>query len=78
MTKEKSIEKVVITYDNGEQREITKGVVIGFNHNEAEDTESVTFDMLDIRGKDLKIIVLSVLGFADDLGILDELDPELP
>lgn len=74
MTEEKSIEKAVITYDTGEQNEITKGVVMSFNYNEAEDTEGVTFDMLNISGKDLRLVVLAALKLADGLGIFDELE----
>lgn len=63
-------EKITVTYDNGEQQEIEKGVAMSFNGDE------VTFDMVNIKGDDLVLVVGGVLGLADKIGLLDGLEDE--
>ena len=61
-------EKITVTYDNGEQQEIEKGVALSFNDDE------VTFNMVNIKGGDLIRVVGGVLGLADKLGLFDGLE----
>lgn len=73
MIEENRIKKITVEYDNGEKTEITKGFIAGFTDvDEAEETAKVTFEMCNIAGKDLKMIILSVLNLADKLGMLNE------
>lgn len=73
MLEDKNIKKITVEYDNGESTEITKGFIAGFSDvNEAEETVNVTFEMCNIKGKDLEMIILSVLNLADKLGMLNE------
>lgn len=62
-----------VEYNNGETTKITKGFIADFSDvNEAEETVNVTFEMCNIEGKDLEMIILSVLNLADELGMLNE------
>ena len=63
-----TVEKITVTYDNGEQLEIEKGVALSFNDDE------VTFNMVNIKGGDLIRVVGGVLGLADKLGLFDRLE----
>lgn len=73
MLEDKNIKKITVEYDNGETTEITKGFIAGFSDvNEAEETVNVTFEMCNIEGKDLEMIILSVIKLADKLGMLNE------
>lgn len=63
-----TVEKITVTYDNGEQLEIEKGVALSFNDDE------VTFNMVNIKGGDLIRVVGGVLGLADKLGLFDGLE----
>ena len=65
-----TVEKITVTYDNGEQLEIEKGVAMSFNGDE------VTFDMVNIKGDDLVLVVGGVLELADKIGLLDGLEDE--
>lgn len=69
----KTIKKITVEYDNGEKTKITKGFIAVFSDiDEAEETAKVTFQMCNIEGKDLEMIILSVLSLADKLGMLNE------
>lgn len=71
--KKKNIKKITVEYDNGEISEITKGFIAGFSDiDESEETVKVTFEMCNIAGKDLEMIILSVLNLAGKLGMLNE------
>lgn len=73
MLENKNIKKITVEYDNGETSEITKCFIADFSDiDESEETAKVTFEMCNIAGKDLEMIILSVLNLADKLGILNE------
>ncbi|MGN1113471.1 MAG: hypothetical protein ACI4RP_09720 [Acutalibacteraceae bacterium] len=70
---EREVKKISVEYDNGEIEEITKGFIAGFsNIDEVAGTVRVIFQMCDITGEDLEMIVCSVAELADKLGMFKE------
>ena len=67
----KDIKNITVNYDNYESKTITKGLVIDFGklYNDEGD---VCFNMCNIKGKDLHLIVNAVVALAQELGMLDE------
>lgn len=71
---DKETDKIVIHYDNGEIREFTdeKAAVISIGDEKEDGAMDISFDMLNIKGKDLRLIVMSILEFAVRLGMFNE------
>nr|DAS03046.1 MAG TPA: hypothetical protein [Caudoviricetes sp.] len=69
--KMKDIKNITVNYDNNESKIITKGLVIDFGKLD-NDEGDVCFNMCNIKGKDLRLIVTAVVALAQKLGMLDE------
>lgn len=67
----KDIKNITVNYDNNESKIITKGLVIDFGKLD-NDEGDVCFNMCNIKGKDLHLIVNAVVALAQRLGMLDE------
>lgn len=67
----KDIKNITVNYDNNESKTITKGLVIYFGKLD-NDEDDVCFSMCNIKGKDLYLIVNTVISLAQKLGMLDE------
>lgn len=67
----KDIKNITVNYDNNESKTITKGLVIDFGKLD-NDEGDVCFNMCNIKGKDLHLIVNAVCALAQELGMLDE------
>lgn len=67
----KDIKNITVNYDNNESKTITKGLVIVFGKLD-NDEGDVCFNMCNIKGKDLRLIVAAVVALAQELGVLDE------
>ncbi|RGU82417.1 hypothetical protein DWW40_09910 [Ruminococcus bromii] len=67
----KDIKNITVNYDNNESKTITKGLVIDFGKLD-NDEGDVCFSMCNIKGKDLYLIVNTVISLAQKLGMLDE------
>lgn len=67
----KGIKNITVNYDNNESKIITKGLVINFGKLD-NDEDNVCFNMCNIKGKDLHLIVTTVVALAQKLGMLDE------
>lgn len=67
----KDIKNITVNYDNNESKTITKGLVIDFGKLD-NDEDDVCFSMCNIKGKDLYLIVNTVISLAQKLGMLDE------
>ena len=68
----KDIKNITVNYDNNESKTITKGLVIDFGKLD-NDEGDVCFNMCNIKGKDLRLIVITaVVALAQELGMLDE------
>lgn len=67
----KDIKNITVNYDNNESKTITKGLVIDFGKLD-NDEGDICFNMCNIKGKDLRLIVTAVVALAQELGMLDE------
>ncbi len=66
---ERTAKRIVIEYEDASTREISKGFVAQFTENEGDDTITSTFDMVGMSGKDLEMMVLSVMELGMKLGL---------
>ncbi len=66
---ERTAKRIVIEYEGAPTREISKGFVAQFTENEEDDTITSTFDMVGMSGKDLEMLVLSVMELGMKLGL---------
>ena len=64
---ERTAKRIVIEYEDAPVREISKGFVAQFTEND-DDTVTSTFDMVGMSGKDLEMLVLSVIELGAKLG----------
>lgn len=64
---ERTAKRILIEYEDAPAREVLKGFVAQFTENE-DDTVTSTFDMVGMSGKDLEILVLSVIELGAKLG----------
>lgn len=67
----KDIKNITVNYDNNESKTISKGLVIDFGKLD-NDEGDICFNMCNIKGKDLRSIVIAVVALAQELGMLDE------
>lgn len=67
----KNVKNITVNYSNNESKVITKGVAISFREKDDGDIETC-FNMCNIKGKDLYLIVNAVVALAQKLGMLDE------
>lgn len=72
MDNEKAVTKITLTYDDGSQREISKGFIAGVTRNELEGTDNITFNFVGISGSDVESIVYGVLEFAKRIGMFGD------
>ena len=61
--------RIVIEYEDAPAREISKGFVAQFVENDDDDTITSTFDMVGMSGKDLEMLVFSVIELGAKLGL---------
>lgn len=71
---EKSVEKITLTYDDGTQREISKGFIGAVSRNEFEGTDTLTFYLVDISGEEVETLILGILEFARKIGMFGDLE----
>ncbi len=69
---EKDIEKIKLQFEGGEETEIKKGFVAEIV--EGEEAATVTFHMVGMSGKDLTILVTSVIQLGDRLGMFNGME----
>lgn len=67
----KDIKNITVNYDNDDTKVVEKGLVIDFGKLD-NDEGDVCFNMCNIKGKDLRLIVTAVVALAQKLGMLDE------
>lgn len=69
-TKTPSAEKIIVQYDDGSTKELTKAVAFHFEPVPGNDNQiCVTADMVQVTGKDLAMIVEGVVEMAYRLGL---------
>ncbi|MEE0264805.1 MAG: hypothetical protein UD936_04175 [Acutalibacteraceae bacterium] len=69
MAKDKFVEKITIEYNNGEKQEIEKGFVVEFSKK--ENSIETYYNMCNISGKELELVVSSILKLGTVLGMFD-------
>lgn len=67
----KDIKNITVNYDNDNTKVVEKGLVIDFGKLD-NDEGDVCFNMCNIKGKDLRLIVNAVVALAQELGMFDE------
>lgn len=67
----KDIKNITVNYDNDDTKVVEKGLVIDFGKLD-NDEGDICFNMCNIKGKDLRLIVTAVVALAQELGMLDE------
>mgnify|MGYP000089351226 CR=1 FL=1 len=55
----KGVKNITVNYDNNESKTITKGLVIDFGKLD-NDEGDICFNMCNIKGKDLRLIVTAL------------------
>lgn len=65
----KDIERIIVKYDNGTEKEISKGVIITLNKNENQDEEKMTFEFADIKRNELANILYGVIQMGNKIGL---------
>lgn len=67
----KDIKNITVNYDNDNTKVVEKGLVIDFGKLD-NDEGDVCFNMCNIKGKNLRLIVTAVIALAQKLGMFDE------
>lgn len=67
----KDIKNITVNYDNDDTKVVEKGLVIDFGKLD-NDEGDVCFNMCNIKGKDLHLIVTAVGALGQKFGMLDE------
>lgn len=76
MENERNIKKITIEFEDGGKSEITKGFLVDFHDDEFDGTRTMTFNLMNIKGNELKDVVFAVLDFAQRIGMVDDLVEE--
>lgn len=67
----RGIKNITVNYDNDDTKVVEKGLVIDFGKLD-NDEGDVCFNMCNIKGKDLHLIVTAVVALGQKFGMLDE------
>lgn len=71
-TSEPSVSKITLEYDDGSIREIEKGFICDIKPNKEDVSLSTTFDLVNVSGQELKLIVAAVMEFGMRLGMFGD------
>lgn len=64
------IEKIMICFDDGTQKEIHKGFIAGMKVDESKGEACMTFNMCHMSGAEMKYIVNGIVEFGLKTGLL--------
>lgn len=73
--KDNNVEKIIVKYDDGTEKEIKKGVIITDKINEDLD-HNLTFEFADMKGNELANIVFGVMQMGSEMGLFDNLEED--
>jgi hypothetical protein len=73
--KESMVEKIIVKYEDGTEKEITKGLVITDDIDEEQD-HHLTFEFADMKGDEVANIVFGVMEMGSEMGLFDNLEDE--
>lgn len=70
--KNSTIEKIIIKYNNGSVKEISKGFIVGaVSGSDEEESLDVSFKFVNINGDDIYNIIYSMSELGFRLGLFD-------
>lgn len=70
---DRSIEDIILLYDDGSVKRLDKGMVVHFKEDDPESSAvGMTVDLLETTKEDLGIIMAGVLQFGVNLGMFDD------
>lgn len=67
MNEEKTVRKIMVEYEDGSISTIEKGLLARYDEDGGE-TATVTFEMVGMAGKDLLMVVFSMMQLGERLG----------
>lgn len=73
--KDNAVEKIIVKYNDGTEKEITKGLIITDKVNENEE-HNLTFEFANMAGKELSDIVLGVMQMGSEMGMFNDIEDE--
>ncbi|EDS77378.1 hypothetical protein [Clostridium massiliodielmoense] len=69
--KESLVQRIVLKYEDGTEKEIDKGVVITLGKEDVEGNTNLAIEFADCKKKDLATVIWGVMNMADEMGMLD-------
>lgn len=69
MSKEKEVLRIVVEYDDGTNREVTKGLVSTMEYTEGN-TAEITAECVGLSGREFSDFIYGLSKLGVDLGIL--------
>lgn len=73
--KDNMVEKIIVKYDDGTEKEIKKGLVITDDIDVYND-HNLTFEFADMRGSEIANIIFGVMQMGSEMGLFDNLEGE--
>ncbi|WP_039233374.1 hypothetical protein [Clostridium novyi] len=70
--KETLVEKIILRYEDGTEKEIDKGAIITVGEADKDGNTNLAFEFADCKKKDLATIIWGVMNMADEMGMLGE------
>nr|WP_325297112.1 hypothetical protein [uncultured Dysosmobacter sp.] len=68
-----TVDKITITRADGTTQEFTKGMVATYDTDAGGETATASFNLVGITGKELLMLLTSVIQFAGTVGLFDHL-----
>lgn len=72
---ENNVKNIVIKYDDGTEREISKGAIIEYNSD--GEKANLEFEFKDCGGNDLSNIIYGILQMAAQMGLFNDSESEV-
>ncbi|RXI50671.1 hypothetical protein DP130_01505 [Clostridium tetani] len=69
--KDINIEKIIIKYEDGTEKEIEKGTVITLGKEKENNEIDMNFEFANCSGKDLTSIIFGVMQMGAEMGLFD-------
>lgn len=73
---ERSIEDIILLYDDGSVKRLEKGMVVYFGdkapQEDQKDVLNTSFDLLEMNSRDVALVVSVVVQFGMEMGLFDD------
>lgn len=69
--KDNNVEQIVIKYDDGTERIISKGVIVELGNSEGKEEQTLSMEFADCKGTDLTTIILGFVQMGVEMGMFD-------